>query len=127
MSTRLRLAFASIFASLLAGCSPQIGDSCQYSTNCSSQGTRLCDVSMPGGYCTIYNCDPNNTCPSESSCVEFNDESTTYERRFCLRGCNNDNDCRAGYKCVYNDGDLLSQYNGVMLDNTSKYTGVCLP
>jgi hypothetical protein len=54
------------------GCSHNIGDSCTYNTDCDPQGTRICDVAEPGGYCTIEGCDEqNNKCPGEAVCVRF--------------------------------------------------------
>ena len=46
-------------ASVLAGCSAEIGDDCSNSTDCSSTGDRLCDTTQPGGYCTLFNCEPD--------------------------------------------------------------------
>ena len=54
----------------LAGCGDKIGDACQVSSECSSQGDRLCDTTSPDGYCTIVGCD-FDTCPEESVCVRF--------------------------------------------------------
>ena len=56
------------------GCTPDIGDSCALSTDCASDGTRVCDTSEPGGYCTVLNCTGNNlgsVCPDNALCVEF--------------------------------------------------------
>jgi hypothetical protein len=52
------------------GCGDEIGDECSLSTDCSSQGDRICDISSPNGYCTIIGCD-HDTCPEESICVRF--------------------------------------------------------
>ncbi|HMR78024.1 MAG TPA: hypothetical protein PKD61_23100, partial [Polyangiaceae bacterium] len=54
----------------LYGCKPEIGDECSVSTDCSNAGERLCDTTLPGGYCTIFNCEPG-TCPDEAGCVAF--------------------------------------------------------
>lgn len=95
------------------GCSPQIGSSCTLSTDCSSQGDRVCDTSQPGGYCTILNCN-SFSCPDHAVCVAF--ESTLpgcdplapysdYQQpsrtsvAFCMEHCGNDSDCRSGYVC----------------------------
>jgi hypothetical protein len=53
-----------------AACSKNIGDACATNVDCSPQGTRFCDTSAPGGYCTIDGCDVA-TCPSEAVCVRF--------------------------------------------------------
>ncbi len=52
------------------GCGKEIGDDCSVSSDCSPNGDRTCDVSSPGGYCTIQGCD-FDTCPEEAACVRF--------------------------------------------------------
>jgi len=42
--------------SLLTGCSPHVGAKCTVNTDCSLQGTLVCDTSEPYGYCTFFNC-----------------------------------------------------------------------
>ena len=54
----------------LASCGKQIGDSCQTATDCDPNGGRICDISQPGGYCTVLGCD-ETTCPSESACIRY--------------------------------------------------------
>jgi hypothetical protein len=108
-----------------AACGHKIGDSCTLSTDCSQDGTRVCDTFSPrGGYCTIQGCD-YGTCPSEAVCVRFYpalekgntcnipadcepDEVCTIggdcaprsiEERFCMLSCSSDGDCRDGYEC----------------------------
>ena len=118
---KLRLALG--FAALLGACKPGIGDPCTTSTDCSQTGDRLCDISQPFGYCTIYNCEPSGTnaaskCPDGSVCVAFAAEpspldacanslgSTPYQRSFCLKQCDNSNDCRDQYACRFpSDGN----------------------
>lgn len=93
-----------------AGCKPKIGDDCKISTDCSAAGDRLCDITAPGGYCTIFSCEPG-TCPEgESLCVEFGEQRSPlcadratpspYARTFCMATCDSDSDCRSGYVCV---------------------------
>jgi hypothetical protein len=55
---------------LLGACGDKIGDACQVSSECSSQGDRLCDTTSPDGYCTVVGCD-FDTCPEEAVCVRF--------------------------------------------------------
>ena len=98
-------------ALLAVACQPKIGDSCTTSTNCSATGDRLCDITEPGGYCTIFNCEPGS-CPEEAACINFGTEispvsgcatgdgTSPYQRAFCLFRCSSDSDCRAGYACV---------------------------
>ena len=97
-------------ALVLAGCTPSIGDKCALSTDCSSRGDRLCDVSQPDGYCTAFNC-TGDDCPTEAVCVLFpgavagcglddrRDPGRT-GRSMCLLACASGADCRAGYVCA---------------------------
>jgi hypothetical protein len=95
----------------LAGCTPAIGDKCTLSTDCSIQGTRVCDTSQPNGYCTVFSCTANS-CPDNSACVEFGASvpGCPYDdyrapsrvgRSICMRTCAADSDCRRseGYRC----------------------------
>jgi hypothetical protein len=94
------------------GCTPAIGDRCALSTDCSIQGTRLCDTSQPGGYCTMLRCTAN-ACPENAACVEFgasvpgcpyDDYSAPSRvgRAMCLKTCGSNADCRQteGYICA---------------------------
>jgi hypothetical protein len=66
------LAVAAVLALAFSGsgCGHQIGDSCSTNVDCQPDGTRFCDTSAPGGYCTIDGCD-NGTCPDEATCIRF--------------------------------------------------------
>ena len=113
-----RMAFAFAGAVIFAfgtGCQPSIGDACSTSTDCSTQGDRLCDTTQPGGYCTIFNCEPN-TCPEdEAACVAFHGsldpacgsaddgEWARFERSFCMALCEDNSDCRSDYVCIRPD------------------------
>lgn len=79
--------------STLLGCQPAIGDECITNLECDTQSGAICDVSVPGGYCTVPDCVPNG-CPDDSVCVRF-DEVTAY----CMKGCLGDADCRAEHTC----------------------------
>ena len=59
-----------LLVSLLAPACKKIGDGCKTNIDCAQDGTRICDLSMPGGYCTEDGCD-ETSCPSESICVRF--------------------------------------------------------
>jgi hypothetical protein len=95
---------------VFAGCKPKIGDSCDVSTDCSINGDRLCDTTQPGGYCTVFNCEPG-TCPDEAICIAYGNVPSAakecsdqqggqrLQRTFCLRTCDSDSDCRSGYAC----------------------------
>ncbi len=104
--------FFAVTAIALLGCQPEIGDPCVSSLDCSAQGDRLCDTSQPEGYCTVFNCEPD-ACPEQSMCLGFGLEldpaCTTesvdprwprFQRTFCLRACETDEDCRDGYACL---------------------------
>ncbi len=97
--------------------------------DCSQAGDRLCDITQPGGYCTVYNCEPG-ACPSESACVAFDAQLSPlaecrdfnglsrFERSFCMLNCDSDSECRAGYVCA----DLASEenrarYNALIIDS----------
>jgi len=127
--TRLAwLARGLLIAVLALGCKPQIGDKCSVSTNCSTTGDRLCDVTQPDGYCTKFNCEPGS-CPEDSVCVNFGttlsiiDEyegsctpsqgNSPYKRSFCMANCSSNSDCRPDYECLA-AGDLnavLAEYS----------------
>jgi hypothetical protein len=110
--SKLLLLLALVAATATAaGCKPKIGDDCQLSTDCSASGDRLCDITAPGGYCTVFNCEPG-TCPEdESLCVQFGAQRSPiaacedlqapspYARAFCMATCSDDADCRDGYRC----------------------------
>ena len=108
-------------------------------TDCSATGDRLCDITEPGGYCTVFNCEPDS-CPDDSACVNFgaslsaltdgasnqivpgctsSQGNSPYERSFCMAACESDADCRGGYKCLG-----VGELGGVEVDNT-RSTRVC--
>lgn len=81
-----------------AGCAAEIGDDCGSNADCGT--TRICDKSLPGGYCTSTPCEVNS-CPAEAVCIEFPDGQT-----YCMKHCGSNGDCRGGgYKCVEDYGD----------------------
>lgn len=114
------------FLAGIAACTPEIGDKCQVSTDCSVRGDRLCDTSQPGGYCTQLNCG-GGACADEASCVlfgsaipgcGFDDRSGPFgsrvARSFCMAKCESNGDCRDGYVCA----DPRSfPWNAVILDD----------
>ena len=106
--SRAIAAFA-LLAAGASGCTPNIGDKCVLSTDCSIRGDRLCDTSQPGGYCTVFNC-RTDSCPDTAACVLFhsNVQGCGYDdrtfsrtgRTFCMARCQSDSDCRDGYMCT---------------------------
>ncbi|MBX3227982.1 MAG: hypothetical protein KIT84_27845 [Labilithrix sp.] len=129
--------FACVGALVAAGgaCTPEIGDKCIVSTDCSVQGDRLCDTSQPGGYCTQLNC-RGNDCFNEAACVLFgsavagcsyDDRAGQYgsrvARSFCMKTCESDADCRGGYLCA---DPRTYPWNAIILDGNQDRRG-CLP
>jgi hypothetical protein len=135
MPAVMRKSLIPLVLALAAGCGQEIGDSCVLSTDCSTDGTRTCDSSTEGGYCTILGCD-YNTCPDEAICVAFFsggfvnkpcevqtdcslDELCALdghcvprksEQRNCMRTCESNDDCRDGYEC--RDIPLMIEHGG---------------
>ena len=124
------LALVGATAALALGCTPKIGDSCTVSTNCSATGDRLCDITQPGGYCTIFNCEPG-TCPEDSVCINFGSSlssvgsgecsvsqgTSPYQRSFCMATCGSNGDCRGGYSCLSLKGDVPNALGAVLVDS----------
>lgn len=106
--------FASVSILLLglslgSGCANRIGDDCLTSVDCSPTGARICDTAQPNGYCTIRSCDPD-TCPEdEALCVEFRAMPDRTAQTYCMEVCDSDGDCRAGYVCVADNDERLSE------------------
>src|SRR5580658_3035968 len=69
-SFRSLLRGLALLALGLAACTPKIGHQCVLSTDCGTQGGLVCDPTVPGGYCTLTNCQMN-LCPNEAACVLF--------------------------------------------------------
>ena len=138
-SERLSLWLGVAALALATGCSPKIGDKCTVSTDCSATGDRICDITQPFGYCTVFNCEPDS-CPDGAACINFgttlsigdpgfpgdaNHPSTVatacmssqgnspYERSFCLAVCESDSDCRPEYACIEPEsiGGVKSDYD----------------
>jgi hypothetical protein len=125
----------AIGASALLGCTPAVGDRCALSTDCSIQGTRICDTSQPNGYCTLLGCTASS-CPDNAACVEFGASvpGCPYDdygapsrtgRAMCLKTCGSNSDCRQseGYVCIGIDPKLTPWT--VILD-TNQSERVCM-
>ncbi len=97
----MRRATISLLAIIaLTGCNDHIGDGCGSSVDCSVTGERQCDLSQPGGYCTIFSCDAD-TCP-EGACVEWRFIPSRTADTWCMKTCDNDESCgRREYSCVF--------------------------
>ncbi len=122
-------------AAIALACSPSIGDKCTLSTDCSSQGDRLCDTSQPNGYCTQLNC-IGNKCADQSVCVLFNaatpgcaytdrsgPNASRIARSFCMAECTKNSDCREHYICA---DPRTSPWSAVILDDNQGRKN-CLP
>ncbi|MGD8316308.1 MAG: hypothetical protein PVH21_08265 [Myxococcales bacterium] len=95
----MRRAIVLVLAGLAAaGCQQRIGDSCRSSTDCSPTGERQCDLAQPGGYCTVFSCDPD-TCP-QGACVEWRFIPSRTAETWCMKTCTEDGNCRTDYSCV---------------------------
>ena len=112
-----------------AGCRREIGDECTTAADCNPNGSRSCDATQPGGYCTIQGCD-ETSCPEEAVCMRYfpakyltqpcdPDPGTVVtgcaaneiclddglcapqstELRYCVKSCSSGDDCRGGYEC----------------------------
>lgn len=133
--SRVAFAFAVALSAMAAGCTPEIGDKCVVSTDCSTQGDRQCDTSQPGGYCTKLNC-VGESCPDDAACVLFdaaipgcgyNDRSgplgSRMARSFCVAKCTAQSDCRDDYVCA---SPRTAPWNAMILDRDQGKRG-CLP
>lgn len=99
------LSGAVLVALVLPGCSKEIGDSCSTALDCSASGTRICDMTQRGGYCTLDGCE-ENTCPDEAVCVLFGrrldgQSIERLARPYCMYKCDSTSDCRTddNYAC----------------------------
>ncbi|MGB3049499.1 MAG: hypothetical protein WBB42_00785 [Polyangiales bacterium] len=96
----MRHATISLLAFLaLSGCKQHIGDACGNSVDCSVTGERQCDLSQPGGYCTVFACNAD-TCP-EGACVEWRFIPSRTAETWCMKTCDNTSNCRLDYSCVF--------------------------
>jgi len=98
-TTPIPLAAAALAALLAMGCAPEIGDECTSSADCSADGTRICDLASPGGYCTVQGCE-QDTCPDDSVCVVFRPDPARLATSWCMAPCGDDAECRDDYECT---------------------------
>ena len=119
-----------------SGCAPRIGDKCTTNQNCSGQTQRLCDNSQPGGYCTLFGCNPTSCPADESVCVSFGASLSPVEgcsspdltapaaKAFCMKWCGQDSDCRSGYACVDVGGD--DPWGATVVQRSPRSTKICI-
>jgi hypothetical protein len=138
------LLLVTLLALLTPACGKDIGDSCSTNVDCAQNGTRDCDLSQPGGYCTVNGCD-EKSCPSGSVCIRifpYNYSGATCsadancpsdhlclpeglcvprasERRYCEKKCGGNGDCRDEYVCreagIEGKRSELSTYGSIAL------------
>ena len=109
---------AALIFMVFAGCSANIGDSCDDNVDCSPDGDRICDLSQPGGYCTVPDCQPGS-CPGEAVCVMFWEGAHT--RTWCLLECSSDGACRGDYYCAPGRSEVSE-----IIDDVDEDTGYCI-
>ena len=98
---RAAVGLAGILAMVVA-CTPSVGDRCNISTDCSTQGDKLCDTSQPGGYCTQLNC-LGNKCVDDALCIS-GDGGLIFQR---LEGYPSHTPARRVASCLWNFFPLL--------------------
>ena len=113
--------FASCLAAALIGCADEIGDECETALDCSQSGSRTCDRTQPGGYCTIRGCE-RSTCPEEAVCVKFRPQEERLAVTYCMLQCEDDDDCRSdeGYQCT-SMATLGNGMESVVLDGKKRF------
>jgi len=82
---------------LAPACGKKVGDSCATNIDCAQDGTRICDLSQPDGYCTVDGCD-DSSCPSDSICVRFFDQK--FPTGTCSSPPGTIGECQADELCV---------------------------
>ena len=108
---------------LVCACQPSTGDSCQSSLTCSPLGDRYCDVTQPGGYCTVAGCEAGS-CPDDSVCVRFRPSELRLSSLYCMAECDDDGDCREdeGYRCLSEAGfGREGEMEADVLDGNKKF------
>jgi hypothetical protein len=124
-----------VAALALFACQPEVGDACSNASDCSVQGERTCDTTLPGGYCTLFGCSADS-CPDEAACIGYQSLVSIapecanlqmrprLQRSACMLSCKRDGDCRSGYFCVD-----MAQPNpwGARLIDRSGSAKVCSP
>lgn len=95
-------------------CVPKIGSDAGVGAACSSNAqcnSGTCLTGFPGGYCTSPCGTQFQTCEPGSECYAIDGGSAS-----CLLLCQNNDDCRAGYRC-----------QEVAAGDTGKILGYCVP
>lgn len=129
--------WAMALAVAALGCQPNIGDDCRNHSECAYSGNRICEPNFPGGYCTIFNCEPG-TCPDEAVCVAYGSvpsprpecadpTNRRLQRTFCMAKCEERDDCRSdeGYDCVDLADENQNPWGAVVVERGSYSSRVC--
>ena len=99
--------------------SATVGDPCAGIWDCSGGTDAVCDLSVPGGYCTLYCFGglPWDACTTGSHCVDDGSGSGTgvplpfpgLGAGICMATCSSTSECRgaSGYTCANHGVDLL--------------------
>ena len=129
--------FFALFALLVPACGKEIGDPCSTNVDCLQDGTRDCDLSQPGGYCTVNGCD-EKFCPSEAVCIRifpyevsrptcqhasdapFCPAGTGVCRSDDTCGCTQDSQCTSDGLCVPDVPTVPGVRNGYCVPRTSE-------
>ena len=69
-----------------AACGHQIGDGCKTSADCDPNGAWACDLSQPGGYCTIAGC-TEALCPSGATCIRYFPQRALFPAAYQTKAC----------------------------------------
>jgi hypothetical protein len=104
-----------LFALLAPGCGKEIGDACATNVDCDQTGARDCDLSQPGGYCTVIGCD-EKSCPSEAVCIRV------FPYTSARPACQQDVDCAGALPWC-----LAGGLCGCKQDSECSSDGLCLP
>jgi hypothetical protein len=107
----IRLLPLACLGLLAIACAPKIGDSCDGPIDCSITGDRVCDLTQPGGYCTVRFCSPD-TCPDNAVCVEWTFDPPRTATTWCMKRCSGDGGCRSAYRCMGADDPALVDAEG---------------
>ncbi|QQR90895.1 MAG: hypothetical protein IPJ88_03955 [Myxococcales bacterium] len=124
-----KLWMVALFLLGCIACTPEIGDNCSSSVDCSVSGDRLCDRSVQGsgGYCTVAGCD-EQTCPDSAVCVKFRSEPSRLSTTWCMASCGSNGDCRTddGFRCVL-DSELGEENFATVLEGSDRRFCAYLP
>jgi hypothetical protein len=136
-ATPLAFAALALAAPALVACQPNIGDDCTNHAECAYSGSRICEPNLPGGYCTIFNCEPGS-CPDEAVCVAYNSvpsprpecadpSDRRLQRTFCMKACSSRSDCRTddGYDCVDLSDPKQNPWDAVVVERGSYSRKIC--